>query len=148
MELEDLLRENLAQGEKYHGATARPDLVDGEALNRVIALCLRAAAVGRRTPKLRDVRDAFEKSLSPKKMFAVKSKAKPHVVLTPSVQNIVKDPVEVKVEPVPIKLERLVEQEPFDYETDYSYTYERASVDSPRVAMMAIEIGFRFRFCG
>jgi|OrbCmetagenome_4_1107370.scaffolds.fasta_scaffold134899_2 hypothetical protein len=115
----DPLRENLAQG-KYHGATARPDLVDGEALNRVIALCLRAAAVGRRTPKLRDVRDAFEKPLSPKKMFAVKSKAKPHVVLTPSVQNIVKDPVEVKVEPVPSKLERLVKQEPFDYETDYS----------------------------
>ena len=69
-------------------------------------------------------------------------KQKPHVDLSPHGQKIVKDPVVVKVEPVPIKLEQLVKQEQADYdETDYSYTCETASDDSPPVAMMAFEIG-------
>ena len=103
-----------------------------------------AAAVGRGTPKLRDVRDAFEKFLDPKKMFAVKSKPKPSVVLTPCVQEVPMGSIEVKgepVEPVAIKLEQLIKHEHADYETDYSYTYEAASEDSPRVATMAFEIG-------
>ena len=41
VELEDSIRENLAQGEKFHGATAKPGVVDNEALNGVIDLCLR-----------------------------------------------------------------------------------------------------------
>ena len=41
VELEDLIRDNLAQGSTFHGATARPDLLDSEALNAVVDLCLR-----------------------------------------------------------------------------------------------------------
>ena len=64
------------------------------------------------------------------------------LICPPHGQKIVKDPVVVKVEPVPIKLEQLVKQEQADYdETDYSYTCETASDDSPPVAMMAFEIG-------
>ena len=41
---------------------------------------------------------------SPKKMSAAKSKAKPHVVLAPCVQEFPKDSVEVKVEPVAFEI--------------------------------------------
>eukprot|EP00435_Cladocopium_sp_Y103_P038080 s1209_g10.t1 len=41
VELEGLLRQNLAQDEKFSGPTARPDLVDGEILNAVIDLSIR-----------------------------------------------------------------------------------------------------------
>ena len=41
VELEDIIRENLAQGDKFHGAIARLGLVDNEALNGVIDLSVR-----------------------------------------------------------------------------------------------------------
>ena len=84
-----------------------------------------AAAEGRWTPKLGDVRDSFEKSLDPKKMFALESKAKPRVVLAPKDENVnMEQVVDVKVEQtvecIPIKLEHLVKQEQVDYDdTDY-----------------------------
>ena len=41
VELEDIVREGLAQGEQFHGSTAKPGLVDTEALNGITDLCLR-----------------------------------------------------------------------------------------------------------
>ena len=49
--------------------------------------------------------------------------------------------VEQFVERIPIKLEHLIKQEQVDYDDDYSYTYETASEESPRVAMMAFDLG-------